>query len=510
ALSYFFEEEDLKKDNIGTAKDGKVMRIDMGRSAFGFLLQKNLVSTRLNHTALFSITANDIDHFPVLTDADPYYFPTKYRYVSSGNGYTQAEVDAFSALQDNAKFLEKSYWQFLKIVLTPDDVFKKTLADHVEEPELTELTAHFVARKQALRAALLQSHQFKKTWRQWSCQLFDINSDYLLFCTQLLKQEFEESITALSVISLQGANAFHACYQTCFEKKIIAEEDIIALIQQAESVFFSLKDDEKCAYAVHALKKNVAQLKQHCLLDEKSLSSRALKISDDAFVEVPSLSEDALVKGIVTWMTDDKNKATVLYLFHQTCDRYAAENASYLSYAASYIGSYFFGCQQTYRPVTEFKKFSHEMMEAKESNALCIAVSRLLCETGDDAKMVHRYFMKMLVERYSAEFSRSHIFKQMKQHPGFAYYLQSQPKQQLPEDRVLSLVPLLIQALEPDSQPLLGIGDEEEWMSVSHNTALRFHESVQAALPAHPEHPEQITQATSTCQLDALPSPSMH
>jgi len=98
----------------------------------------------------------------------------------------------------------------------------------------------------------------------------------------------------------------------------------------------------------------------------------------------------------------------------------------------------------------------------------------------------------------------------MKQHPGFAYYLQSQPKQQLPEDRVLSLVPLLIQALEPDSQPLLGIGDEEEWMSVSHNTALRFHESVQAALPAHPEHPEQITQATSTCQLDALPSPSMH
>src|SRR3990167_999452 len=166
-LSYFFEEDDLHKGNIGISH-GNVVRIDFDMSAFSIVGKQELRGSRssLDSRRLieaFNITSKDIEHFPELSDAMPFYFPGVFRAMSSSNGYSADEVRKFSALQRDSRFVKRAYLMLLKMVSMPDEMFSIVLSAHIGNPEIvSELSAHLILRKQILRAVLLQKNECQK------------------------------------------------------------------------------------------------------------------------------------------------------------------------------------------------------------------------------------------------------------------------------------------------------------------------------------------------------------
>lgn len=167
ALSYFFEEDDLHKRNIGISYN-QVVRIDFDMSAFAVIAGSDLHGSRssLDSRRLaesFSITLKDIEHFPQLLDAKPYYFPGVFRFFASSDGYSAEEVRQFCELQHDARFVNRAYGMFLKIILLPDTVIQNIFSAHMGNTEqAAKLIAHFILRKNELREVLLQKNEFRK------------------------------------------------------------------------------------------------------------------------------------------------------------------------------------------------------------------------------------------------------------------------------------------------------------------------------------------------------------
>ncbi|OGT26114.1 MAG: hypothetical protein A3I77_01860 [Gammaproteobacteria bacterium RIFCSPLOWO2_02_FULL_42_14] len=462
ATSYFLEEEDFNKGNCGRAEHNKIMRVDTGRSAFGFLRKLNLVSSRMNHTAVFTITVNDIDRFPAIMDADPYYFPTKYRTLASAQGYSQSDVDGYSALNQHHTAIEKFYCTFLKIVLMPDAVYYAALNDHLDEPLLSELTAHIVLHKNEMRLALLNCNRFYAVWKTWSIEIIeklfpktrdiaDIEKTYARFCLELMREKLCENLTGLAISMNDIATEFSKLLDACIQEKQLTMESLHLFLQKTQALINRVPADKQSI--CDELKENLTILKNHF-----NFSQNVVIVRDDSFVQVPILPEPALVKSVVEWLRDEKNKAPVLLFFNRACDQYTTDQSSY--------GAYFSWSSWRNRAVSEFKKFASDIASAENGDALCAAISRLLSESGEDAKSIHHYFLTGIITEFSKEFAKAHIEKQVTKNPEFAHYLQSQPKNQLSDDRILSLVPQLIKELEPTSQRLTGI--DEEWLDTSH------------------------------------------
>lgn len=163
ALSYFLEEDDFHKGNIGVS-DGKVTRIDFDMSGFSIVSQSHLRGSRVYSSSTFPITTRDLSNFPVLTDAMLYYWPTVHRSLSAKHGYAASEAQLFSSLEHNDVFVGKSYLTFLKIILMLDAAIKAALAAHISDAATLEVVQnHFVARKAELKSQLLACAKFQ-TW----------------------------------------------------------------------------------------------------------------------------------------------------------------------------------------------------------------------------------------------------------------------------------------------------------------------------------------------------------
>ena len=168
ALSYFFEEDDFHKGNIGVS-NGSLVRIDLDMSAYSIVSQSHLRGVRAFSGSTFPITTRDLSNFPILTDANPYYWPTTYRSLSASHGYSADEVKLFSTLKDNEVFNSKSYLTFLKIILMPDVAIKTTLAAHISDVATLEgVHAHFIARKAELKSQLMGCFKFRAWWKRVS------------------------------------------------------------------------------------------------------------------------------------------------------------------------------------------------------------------------------------------------------------------------------------------------------------------------------------------------------
>lgn len=153
--SYIMMEDDLHQNNI--SKDGR--RIDFDMALWPLLYtfsEKGLIDSALRRPwdKRFIITANDITHFPNLTDAKPFYWPThsatafsettvnllKKVIPLSANAYPQKANLTFQKLEKNPVFIHYKYETLLKYLLTNEDIYKKIAALHLRREATHEST----------------------------------------------------------------------------------------------------------------------------------------------------------------------------------------------------------------------------------------------------------------------------------------------------------------------------------------------------------------------------------
>ncbi|CEK11843.1 Dot/Icm T4SS effector AnkK/LegA5 [Legionella hackeliae] len=179
--SYFLEEDDLHKGNIGyyvTEKDGKphvtffkidhdLLLTDSITSFYDSRFQN--LSNRQDH---FNITRHDLLHFPDLRDSSNYYWPTRRRFVvkiGDDKIYSNsADRDAFKRLQADDEFNRYKWKHLLKSILIPDELVRHAILMHLESSnyqdlsEINLISQAMQERVSKLRAVLFSTSHFNQ------------------------------------------------------------------------------------------------------------------------------------------------------------------------------------------------------------------------------------------------------------------------------------------------------------------------------------------------------------
>jgi hypothetical protein len=205
AMSYFFEEDDMHRGNM--SKYGQ--RIDFDMTLWPVFAHYKTVSLadwslRPYTQETFVITARDIDNFPDIKDANPYYWPTKLRSLApeevrkrfsgyipaSVNAYRSAESLVFQKLADPKynkhydKFVYHKFKTLLKCLLISTHNYNHLISQHVRsdlqntDPALPRkkitdiITDHLDNRKKEMREVLLGMPSFQNFMFEHGKQAF--------------------------------------------------------------------------------------------------------------------------------------------------------------------------------------------------------------------------------------------------------------------------------------------------------------------------------------------------
>lgn len=233
-MAYYFEDDDRHKKNFAITfqqtRDaaGKVVRtyklvsIDFDRSAYAVIFPFVDVRTLADKPPKesYPITAHDLENFPDIRDADPWYWLTKYRTIAREHGYSSVENAAFKKLKLHQGFRHRMYMMLLRIMITPNASYKGDIERHCgTAPLARELHEHFARRKKHLRTVLVPTAGFQNWWHHLEGRLtvehilaelrrqdrllpqrssgLHVKQLYWNLCRDVSKPLFDQSITAL-------------------------------------------------------------------------------------------------------------------------------------------------------------------------------------------------------------------------------------------------------------------------------------------------------------------------
>ncbi|PIZ04648.1 MAG: hypothetical protein COY58_02535 [Gammaproteobacteria bacterium CG_4_10_14_0_8_um_filter_38_16] len=259
AMSYFFEEDDLHKKNIGfSGNSKKLVRVDFDMSAYVMVSRSDLRGPRsytfrsATPEKTFDITARDLSQFPKLVDADPHYFPTKYRVNTSPHAYSSHEVSVFLALSHHADFFKRSYQTFLKIILMPEASFKKTIAAFIPQGNnQATFQDHFIARKQKLKIELIKTLKFRSFWQASHKVVFEKIIHDIAQYNASLKDKYSELRVDLDLIRKNYD-------ELCLDMEKIFGVPVSEVDELAHDLIVWLNKDEHRSIAVRLLESIVA------------------------------------------------------------------------------------------------------------------------------------------------------------------------------------------------------------------------------------------------------------
>lgn len=188
ALSYILEEDDLHRGNM--SKLG--FRIDFDMSLWpvlGNFKEGTVIDWmyRPRDVERFCITTDDIDNFPDIKDAKPFYWPTIPQPIItegarnvlsnfipiSRNAFPTIENLLFKKLKDNPDFIQEKFKTFLKFLLIDTDHYAMLINQHLREnlrnpdphtqfKKISEIMVeHLEGRKKQLRDVLVKMPSFQ-------------------------------------------------------------------------------------------------------------------------------------------------------------------------------------------------------------------------------------------------------------------------------------------------------------------------------------------------------------
>lgn len=450
ALSYFFEEDDLHKGNIGIS-NGKVVRVDFDMSAFSIVGRPELRGPRssvdfrrLEDT--FAVSSKDIEQFPELTGADPYYFPGIFHSVSSANGYTVDEVKKINALKGDRHFVRRAYLMFLKMVLMPDALFEGLFNGYIGEKRLaSEFSEHFIARKRILKDLFLEKNELPKFKNfletlsreeigsifsdmerynlssQARFQQVDLNvarSHFYHFIfdsmkvgdlsrflnlTTTLAEKFSEDKEMKCKQLKEAHAALLKFYEWLTEKELLALQDIELFVKEMKlnldrvKNLFVLPDEQ-----VDALYTNITQRLNR--LEKNAQAAESLKFDCTSpaeefdVIEFPvcseQLNQEKLVINVIHWICQEDKKSVFVGILEQMLSEIKERQNALWSRVSSVVTS------ATMCASSFFRKSSSPVLSEE------IQLQELL---ADSAK--HHQIQLLLTKDYAVELKNQIIFK---------------------------------------------------------------------------------------------------
>ncbi|MCX7121456.1 MAG: hypothetical protein NTZ67_06750 [Gammaproteobacteria bacterium] len=233
-FAFLLGEGDLHKGNVGVIlkkQNGEncvesVVRVDFDCMPEPMLSQAHLRGLRnASHVVKFAITARDINDFPVLKDAEPYYWPTLFRLMPDlagklslipAHGYTSTQTAVFSTLKNDLHFREDSFFADLIFELFPDECRNNIFSAYITDLVIVEtFSQYFSARKKESKRELQKSTKFKTFWENINKDAIEtIRNAFLTYNTGLKEkhQNLEINMTQVS----QSYYAF--CRTMAFER----------------------------------------------------------------------------------------------------------------------------------------------------------------------------------------------------------------------------------------------------------------------------------------------------
>jgi hypothetical protein len=212
--SYIYMEDDLHRNNI--SKDGLRIDFDMSLWPIFYMFKAALLKSYrkpgeanqpgdlINPLNKFNVTARDIEQFPLLTDARPYYWVTRSTdeksYASSTNtrdifksvketlfpsaaenAYPDHTHPIYQSLHTNPVFIHHKFKTLLKYILTTEDVYRTIAKQHMDEfcknvdakPMIDVLVKQQMDRIEKFETELLKIPAFLTFFQQHSQECMD-------------------------------------------------------------------------------------------------------------------------------------------------------------------------------------------------------------------------------------------------------------------------------------------------------------------------------------------------
>lgn len=182
--SYFLEEDDLHRSNIGyfVKQHHEKMRLGFFKIDHDLCFSDSIMSRHavrfwnLRHNShSFDITRTDLEHFPDVRNYGTHYWPTRYSLLAKPCDpkiYDNfSDIAAFAGLARNPEFIKAKWRQFYRLILIPEAVFAASLArtlnttDPEQKAYFDQILSATLAKQQALAACLFSIESFRD-WLQ--------------------------------------------------------------------------------------------------------------------------------------------------------------------------------------------------------------------------------------------------------------------------------------------------------------------------------------------------------
>lgn len=514
ALSYFLEEDDLHKGNIGIS-DNKVVRIDFDMSAFSIVGKQDLRGSRSSFDSrvleeTFVITARDIEHFPELSDSKPYYFPGIFRMVASAGGYTAEEVKKFSALQNDSRFVRRAYLMFLKIVLMPDDVFSSLLSAHIGNADIVfELSAHFIKRRQMLREILLskgECHKFKNFLETLSAE--EIKSIFQEVDQHNLKNKFKYQQINLAVAqshfyhfifdSMKAGDLFRFLdmtahlaegfpedtlvvlkkareallhyYQWLTEKELVSLEDVLLFVEKMKSNVVVIKNlfqvsNEHLDGLYNNINARLERLERNAYAAALSQMPNALFAEEFDMVDfsvdyTEQLNQPKLVMDTISWLQQEDKSPEFVAIFDGALTNIKAQQEKFLTKVSSAFASAATTAVSFFRkPLTNVPSIELQLQNLIDdynlNHQVFRAIFRVLSLTGDGSEELKNQIIFKFIVQFVREFSKKTVVEQMQVDPVLSGFLSAQPFISYPSAVANDLIALFKGQIKPYIAPFI-------------------------------------------------------
>lgn len=508
ALSYFLEEDDLHKGNIGIA-DGNVVRIDFDMSVFSVIGKQELRGSRSSLDSrrleeMFIITSKDIEHFPELQDAKPYYFPSIFRMVVSANGYTADEAKKLSALQKDPRFWRRAYLMFLKIISMPDEIFSKLLSAHIGYPDIaSELNTHFIRRKQALRETLLQKNEFNK-FKNFleTLSTEEIKSVFYEVDQHNLKNKFKFQQIDLGVAqshfyhfifdSMKAGDLFrfldmtaHVAenfsddklavlkearvallyyYQWLTEKELLSLDDVVLFVKEMKSNAATIKNlfdlpNEQIDGLYNNINVRLERLERNAHAATLSDKMQASPTEKFDMIDFPvdyseQLNQPKLVIDTIRWLQQENKKPLVAAILEHILADIKAQQATFLARISSAVASAASSASSFFRaPLMVVPAMALQLQQLladfDADNHVFRTIFRVLSLTGDGAEQLKNQIIFEFIAQFVQEFSRKTPIEQMEVDPVLSAFLRAHRFFAYPSTAANELIMLFKNEIKP-------------------------------------------------------------
>lgn len=171
--SWLYGEDDLHCGNFGLSRmpDGQYRwaRLDFGLS-FASITNEHGRLIRDQYQDYDQITLSDLQNFPNLSDAHPFYWPTRqglWNYLLNikgyfyHNAYSPRDRALFSQLSEDSCFIEEKNRFLLRQFLTDIELKKQIIKDNIAAPKGARLASNFESRIKRLRWTALADPAFR-------------------------------------------------------------------------------------------------------------------------------------------------------------------------------------------------------------------------------------------------------------------------------------------------------------------------------------------------------------